>query len=134
MLRQIFIGLPVNDLARATDFFVGLGFTVEPMASDERSASLVVNDGTMLMLNADLYSREFTQREIVDPATAREVTLDLSADGRGTSSPSAPIASAVLTAPSRCRCRGHDLVNEARGVRAHGGVRDCEVGLGGSRS
>jgi predicted lactoylglutathione lyase len=87
MLRQIFIGLPVKDLARATDFFVGLGFTVEPMASDERSAGLVVNDGTMLMLNAEPYSREFTQREIVDPATAREVTLDLSADGRGTSSP-----------------------------------------------
>lgn len=80
MSRQIFIGLPVRDLPRAIDFFTGLGFTPDPSASDERSAGLVVNEHTMLMLNAESYFREFTRSAVADPTSAREVTLGLSAD------------------------------------------------------
>ena len=82
MPRQIYIGLPVKDLAKATAFFTQLGFTHNPQASDDRTASLVVNDDTMLMLNVEPYFREFTQSETADTSTAREVTLGLSADSR----------------------------------------------------
>jgi uncharacterized protein len=82
MSRQTYIGLPVKDVARATEFFTRLGLSYDPQASDERSAGMVINDDTMVMLNAEPYFKEFTGSEIADPSRAREVTLGLSADSR----------------------------------------------------
>jgi len=82
MARQTYIGLPVKDLARATEFFTRLGLSYNPQASDDRSAGMVINDDTMVMLNAEPYFKEFTHSEIADISTAREVTLGLSADSR----------------------------------------------------
>ena len=82
MARQTYIGLPVRDLARAREFYERLGLSYNPYASDERTACMVVSDDTMVMLNAEPYFREFTQSEIADTSTAREVALGLSADSR----------------------------------------------------
>ena len=82
MARQTYIGLPVKDLAKATEFFTRLGFARNEDASDESSSGMVINDATMLMLHAEPYFEQFTQSEIADPSTAREVTLGLSADSR----------------------------------------------------
>ena len=82
MARQTYIGLPVRDLARAREFYERLGLSYNPYASDERTACMVVSDDTMVMLNAEPYFREFTQSEIADTSTAREVSLGLSADSR----------------------------------------------------
>ncbi|MFL6130416.1 MAG: VOC family protein [Mycobacteriales bacterium] len=82
MSRQTYIGLPVKDLAKATEFYTRLGFSYNRQASDDSSACMVVSDGTMVMLNVEPYFRQFTQSEIVDTSTAREVTLGLSADSR----------------------------------------------------
>ena len=82
MARQTYIGLPVKDLARAVEFFTRLGLSYNPQASDERSAGMMINDDTMVMLNAEPYFKEFTQSEIADTSRAREVTLGLSADSR----------------------------------------------------
>ena len=82
MPRQIYIGLPVKNLAEATAFFTRLGFTHHPYASDERTTGLVVTDDTVLMLHVEPYFTEFTRSEITDTSTAREVTLGLSADSR----------------------------------------------------
>ena len=82
MSQQTYIGLPAKDLAQATEFFTQLGFSHNPQASDERTACIVISDDTMVMLNAEPYFRQFTQSEVADPSTAREVTLGLSADSR----------------------------------------------------
>jgi predicted lactoylglutathione lyase len=82
MARQTYIGLPVKNLAKATEFFIRLGFAREERASDEASTGIVINDATMLMLNSEPYFKQFTESEIADPSTAREVTLGLSADSR----------------------------------------------------
>jgi uncharacterized protein len=80
--RQTYIGLPVQDLARAREFYEQLGLSYDPRASDERSACMVISADTMVMLNAEPYFREFTGSEIADTSTAREVALGLSADTR----------------------------------------------------
>ena len=36
MVKQIFINLPVKDLEKSTDFYQRLGFTKNPMFSDEK--------------------------------------------------------------------------------------------------
>jgi predicted lactoylglutathione lyase len=82
MSQQIYIGLPVKDLAKATEFFTRLGFSFNPQASDDHTAGVVISDDTLVMLNAEPYFKEFTQSEVVDPSTAREVTLGLSAESR----------------------------------------------------
>ena len=82
MSQQTYIGLPAKDLAQATEFFTQLGFSHNPQASDERTACIVISDDTMVMLNAEPYFRQFTQSEVADPSTAREVTLGLSTDSR----------------------------------------------------
>jgi uncharacterized protein len=82
MSRQTYIGLPVQDLAKATEFYTRLGFSYNPQASDDQSACMVVSDDTMVMLNVEPYFKRFTQSEIADTSTTREVTLGLSADSR----------------------------------------------------
>lgn len=82
MSQQTYIGLPVKDLAKATEFFTRLGFSYNPQASDERTACVVISDDTLVMLNAEPYFKQFTQSEVADPSTAREVTLGLSAESR----------------------------------------------------
>ena len=82
MSRQTYIGLPVKNLARATEFSTRLGLSYNPQASDERSAAMIISHDTVVMLNAEPYFKEFTGSEIADTSRAREVTLGLSADSR----------------------------------------------------
>ena len=82
MSRQAYIGLPVKDVERATEFFTRLGFAYKPEASDESTACLVVNDDTFVLLNAEPYFAEFTGSAVADTSAAREVTVGLSADSR----------------------------------------------------
>jgi hypothetical protein len=82
MSQQTYIGLPVKDVAKATEFFIRLGLSYNPQASDARTACMVISDDTLVMLNAEAYFKQFTQSEIADPSMAREVTLGLSAESR----------------------------------------------------
>ena len=55
MSRRTYIGLPVKNLGRATEFFTRLGLSYNPQASDERSAAMMINHDTVVMLNAEPY-------------------------------------------------------------------------------
>lgn len=81
-MRSTFIGLPTLDVAKATEFFAGLGFTLNPQASDERTACLVVNETTSVMLHTHEYFTEFTGSPVVEPGTASEVTVGITVDVR----------------------------------------------------
>lgn len=50
MERMIFPNLPVADLRKSTEFYLGLGFTQNKQFSDERATSIVVSDSIMVML------------------------------------------------------------------------------------
>lgn len=73
-MRSAFVSLPTRDVARATEFFIGLGFTLNPQASDERTACLVINESTAVMLHAADWFAEFTGSAVADPA-ASEVSI-----------------------------------------------------------
>jgi len=80
--RQTFVNLPVKDLARATDFFTGLGFALNPYASSDQSACVVISDHAHVMLHVEPYFAEFTSSAITDTSTTREVAMGISAASR----------------------------------------------------
>jgi uncharacterized protein len=80
--RQVYVGLPVKDLETATRFYTELGFAYIAEASDDLQSCIAVTDDTFLMLNVESYFTEFTQSQVADPSTAREVTVGLAVDSR----------------------------------------------------
>ncbi|WP_051299281.1 VOC family protein [Arthrobacter castelli] len=47
---MILPNLPVTDLSKATDFYLGLGFTKNPQFSSEEATSIVISDTIVVML------------------------------------------------------------------------------------
>ena len=82
MTRQIFVNLPVADVARAQAFYLGLGFRLEPKFSNEAAASIVISDSLLVMLLGRPFFGTFTKKPICDARAATEVILCLSCDSR----------------------------------------------------
>jgi len=81
-VRMIFLNLPVTDLARARTFYTGLGFTLNEQFSDERTASLVIEENIVVMLLTRDRFAEFVVGEVGDPAQATSALTALSAASR----------------------------------------------------
>jgi predicted lactoylglutathione lyase len=82
MTRMTFVNLPVKDLHRTIEFFKGLGFSFNEQFSDENTACMVISDEAFAMLHLEPVFKEFTQQDITDTSTSREVLVGLSADSR----------------------------------------------------
>jgi uncharacterized protein len=83
MSRMTFINLPVKDLAKATEFFTKLGFSFDPMFTDENATRMIINDETSAMLVTEPFFKGFIEpQEIADTSKSREVLVGLSADSR----------------------------------------------------
>jgi uncharacterized protein len=73
----------VKDLARATEFFTKLGFSFDPMFTDENATRMIINDETSAMLVTEPFFKGFIEpQEIADTSKSREVLVGLSADSR----------------------------------------------------
>jgi hypothetical protein len=79
---MIFVNLPVTDLARARGFYEGLGFTINPMFSDETTACVVVSETIYFMVMNHEKFAGFSPRPLADPATSTAVLTALTCDGR----------------------------------------------------
>ena len=82
MATKIFINLAVENLDRSVDFFTGLGFTFNPLFTDENAACLVVADNIFAMLVVKNRFTDFTKKEICDTSRFTEVLLALDAESR----------------------------------------------------
>jgi len=78
MNRQMFVNLPVRDLARTKEFFAALGFSFNPQFSDEAAACMIVGTDSFVMLLAESFFKTFTKKEIVDARKATEVLVCIS--------------------------------------------------------
>jgi uncharacterized protein len=81
MNKMIFINLPVRDLPASKAFYAALGFTNNPMFTDDTAACMVWSESINVMLLTHEKWRTFTERPI-PPATSSEVLLCLSCDSR----------------------------------------------------
>jgi len=82
MSKTLFVNLPVHDLTRSIEFFTRLGFTPDPNSSGAESARMVIGDACSVMLHrADVF-RRYTNTDVTDTATGREVIVGVSLDDR----------------------------------------------------
>ena len=82
MSRQIFVNLPVQDLARATAFYGAVGAVRNPQFSDDTAACMMVSDTVFVMLLTHAKWATFTRKPIVDARRESEVMLALSCESR----------------------------------------------------
>jgi predicted lactoylglutathione lyase len=62
MPRQIFVNLPVQDVARTKAFFSALGFEFNPQFSNDTALCMVIADGIHAMLLHTDFFKTFTQK------------------------------------------------------------------------
>lgn len=79
MATKVFINLPVNDLEASKDFFTRLGFAINPQFTDEKAASVVINDSIYAMLLTEEYFKTFTKKDISNAKSSTEVLIALDA-------------------------------------------------------
>lgn len=82
MVGQMFINLPVADVARSKAFFAALGFSPHPQFTDGSGACFVISDAVTLMLLGHDRFRDFTPKEVCDTSRAVEVLFSLGCDSR----------------------------------------------------
>lgn len=83
MEKQIFVNLPVSDLAKSTEFYEALGFTKNPVFSNENASCMVWSDGIMVMLLTHNFYKSFlNNKEIADTKQTSGVLLCLSMESK----------------------------------------------------
>ena len=83
MPKQIFVNLPVRDLARSMDFFRALGFEFNAQFTDDTAACLVIEEGSIhAMLLTHEKFQQFTPKAIPDATKTSEVLIALSCENR----------------------------------------------------
>ena len=82
MSKQVFINLPVADVARSIAFFEALGFPRNPQFMGEDAGCITISDSIFVMLGSHAKFREFTPKAICDTSKAVEVLLNLNCESR----------------------------------------------------
>ncbi|MGV3728199.1 VOC family protein [Hydrogenophaga sp.] len=82
MLRQIFVNLPIKDMARSQAFFTALGLRFNRQFTNEQGACLEIAENIYAMLLVEPFFQGFTRLPISDAKKATEVLIALSCDSR----------------------------------------------------
>ena len=82
MSKLIFVNLPVADLPAARAFYEAIGFTNNPMFTDDSAACMVLTDVIHVMLLTHDKFAQFTPKRIADARETSEVLICISADSR----------------------------------------------------
>jgi predicted lactoylglutathione lyase len=82
MAKMIFLNLPVTDLPRSMKFYEAVGFTNNPMFTNEQAASMMWSDEIVVMLLTHDFWKTFTSKAIPDAHKSAQVLLCLSHDSQ----------------------------------------------------
>ncbi len=82
MHQQIFVNLPIVDMARSRAFFTALGYTFNPDFSNEKGAALVLGENLYAMLLVRDFFATFIDRPVTDPQVSTGVLVCLSCESR----------------------------------------------------
>ena len=82
MPKQIFVNLPVADLAKAKAFYTAIGHSINPKFSDDNAACVVISDTIYVILLVHPFFQGFTTKAICNTATHIEALLALSMESR----------------------------------------------------
>lgn len=82
MTTSMFVNLPTADLARAKAFYEGLGYSINPMFTDENAACVVLSDTLYFMVVTRAFLATFTDKQITDPRTHAQTMIALTCESR----------------------------------------------------
>lgn len=82
MLRQIFVNLPIKNMARSQAFFKALGLHFNPQFTNEQGACLQIAENIFAMLLVEPFFQGFTKLPIADAHKSTEVLIALSCDSK----------------------------------------------------
>lgn len=82
MHQQIFVNLPIENMARTQAFFNALDYRFNPEFTNDQGACLVVGDNLFVMLLVKDFYQTFTSKAIADARTTSEVLVCLSCQSR----------------------------------------------------
>ena len=82
MAKMIFVNLPVTDLKRSMAFYEAVGFTNNPMFTNEQAAAMAWSDEIVVMLLTHDFWKTFTSKAIPDAHGSAQVLLCLSHDSQ----------------------------------------------------
>ena len=82
MTTQLFINLPVADVAASRAFFTQLGYKFSERFSDATSACLIFSDVNYAMLISRTRWAEFSQKPITDTQASSEMIVSITAPDR----------------------------------------------------
>jgi predicted lactoylglutathione lyase len=82
MKRQIYVNLPVKDLAASMQFFRALGFEFNAQFTGPAGGCMIVSDEIYVMLLTEEFFRTFTPKSICDATKQTEAINCLSCSSR----------------------------------------------------
>ncbi|MEO7531259.1 MAG: VOC family protein [Sediminibacterium sp.] len=82
MAAQIFVNLPVKDLAKSIAFFAKLGYTFNQQFTNENATCMIISENIYAMLLVEPFFKTFTKKEICDTSKNIEAIIALSAESR----------------------------------------------------
>jgi len=74
---QIFVNLPITDMARSQAFYTALGYRFNPDFTNEQGACLVLGENLFAMLLVKPFFQGFTSRTIADAHQSAQVLVAL---------------------------------------------------------
>jgi len=80
MSKMIFVNLPVTDLPRSMQFYEAVGFTNNPMFTNDQAAAMAWSDEIVVMLLRHEFWKTFTSKTIPNAHESAQVLLALSQD------------------------------------------------------
>jgi hypothetical protein len=82
MHKQIFVNLPIKNMARSQAFFRALGYQFNEQFTNEQGACLVLGENLYAMLLIEPFFAGFTGKPVADAHRSTEVLTCLSCDSR----------------------------------------------------
>ncbi|WP_127792314.1 VOC family protein [Agromyces sp. LHK192] len=82
MSTSIFVNFSTSDLDRAKAFYESLGWTINPLFTDENAACVVIDEHLYFMVLTREYFSTFTDKQLIDPATQAQVQLAFTRESR----------------------------------------------------
>ena len=80
--RQMFVNLPIRDMARSRAFYDALGYRFNPQFSNDQGACLVLGENLFAMLLVHAFFATFVDRPIADARQTVQVLVALTCASR----------------------------------------------------
>jgi predicted lactoylglutathione lyase len=65
-MKQVFINIPVSDLEKSMQFYLALGFNINPLFTDEQQKCMVWSDSIYIMLQTRQFANTYLNKTMIE--------------------------------------------------------------------